>query len=145
MSLVGVMQVVTVLIAIPLVKPLVCAFLNLMIWAFVTDIIDYHESLTGLREDGPIYFVYSFSCKVGQAIARGVGGGAIGLVGCNVNIEVQEQKRLHGIYMLGTLAPAIIMLIVFLIITLIYPLNKNRTLQLAEDLKKKRNRQIKRE
>lgn len=39
--------------------------------------------------------------------------------------------------MLGTLAPAIIMLIVFLIITLIYPLNKNRTLQLAEDLKKK--------
>ncbi|MFC7560430.1 MFS transporter [Paenibacillus farraposensis] len=50
-----------------------CAFLNLMIWAFVTDIIDYHESLTGLREDGTIYSVYSFSRKVGQAVAGGVG------------------------------------------------------------------------
>ncbi|AET58845.1 MFS transporter [Paenibacillus terrae] len=183
LSLVGVMQVVTVLIAIPLAKPLVArfgkkevtstgliltvivygmlyflpdltanqfvaisaigmfgyAFFNLMIWAFVTDIIDYHESLTGLREDGTIYSVYSFSRKVGQAVAGGIGGFAIGLVGYNVNLEVQEQKTLHGIYMLGTLAPAVIMLVVFLIIALIYPLSKNRTLQLAEDLKKKRN------
>ena len=26
-------------------------FFNLVIWAFVTDVIDYHEYLTGLRED----------------------------------------------------------------------------------------------
>ncbi|CAM4428565.1 MAG: glycoside-pentoside-hexuronide (GPH):cation symporter [Paenibacillus macerans] len=183
LSLVGVMQVATVLIAMPLAKPLVAkfgkkeitcvgllltvmaygilyflpdlsanqfvalsaigmfgyAFFNLMIWAFVTDIIDYHESLTGLREDGTIYSVYSFSRKVGQAVAGGVGGFAIGLVGYNVKLEVQEQRTLDGIYMLATLAPAIIILFAFLVIVLLYPLSKNRTLQLAEDLKKKRN------
>lgn len=183
LSLVGVMQVVTVLIAIPLAKPLVArfgkkevtsagllltiatyaalyfipeltahqfvfvsalgmfgyAFFNLMIWAFVTDIIDYHEALTGLREDGTIYSVYSFSRKVGQAVAGGVGGFAIGLVGYNVKLEVQDQKTLDGIYMLGTLVPAVILLVVFILIAVVYPLNKNRTLQLAEDLQKKRN------
>lgn len=45
------------------------AFFNLMIWACVTDVIDYHEYLTGLREDGTVYSVYSFARKVGQAIA----------------------------------------------------------------------------
>ena len=37
--------------------------------------------LTGLREDGTVYSIYSFARKVGQAIAGGVGGFAIAAVG----------------------------------------------------------------
>ncbi|KHL91975.1 sugar transporter, partial [Paenibacillus sp. IHB B 3415] len=165
LSLVGVIQVVTVLIAIPLVKPLVAkfgkkeivaagliltiatftalyfipgltanqyvfisalglfgyAFFNLVIWAFITDIIDYHESSTGLREDATIYSVYSFSRKVGQAVAGGVGGFAIGLVGYNSSLDVQEPKTLDGIYMLGTIVPAAILIVVFLLVAFAYP------------------------
>ena len=52
-------------------------FFNFVVWAFVTDVIDYHEFLTGLREDGTVYSIYSLARKVGQALAGGIGGFAI--------------------------------------------------------------------
>ncbi|MGE8081054.1 MFS transporter [Peribacillus loiseleuriae] len=113
-------------------------FFNLVVWAFVTDVIDYHEYLTGLREDGTVYSIYSFARKVGQAIAGGVGGFAIAAVGYDSTREAQTQGALDGIHALATLVPAIILLIVFLILTFLYPLNKKRTIQLAVDLAEKR-------
>ncbi|MCM3768239.1 MFS transporter [Neobacillus niacini] len=111
---------------------------NLVIWAFVTDIIDYHEYLTGLREDGTIYAIYSMARKIGQAVAGGVGAAAIAAVGYNSQLEVQTAETLRGIHMVGTLIPAIVFLSVFVIITFLYPLNKKRTEQLAADLSEKR-------
>lgn len=115
------------------------AFFNLIIWAFVTDVIDYHEFLTGLREDGTVYSVYSFSRKVGQAIAGGLGGFAISAVGYNVNLKAQGADTLEGIHMLSTLLPAGIFFFVFLVLYFLYPLNKKRTLQLSTDLMKQRS------
>ena len=46
---------------------------NLLIWAFITDVIDYQEVQTGSRDDGTIYAVYSFARKIGQALAGGLG------------------------------------------------------------------------
>ena len=43
-----------------------------MVWAFITDVIDYHQYKTGLREDGTVYGVNSFARKVGQACAGAV-------------------------------------------------------------------------
>ncbi|MGG3467206.1 glycoside-pentoside-hexuronide (GPH):cation symporter [Neobacillus pocheonensis] len=111
---------------------------NLVVWAFVTDVIDYHEYLTGLREDGTVYSIYSFSRKVGQAIAGGLGGYAIASVGYNQTLKAQAQSTLDGIHTLGTLVPAIVMVVIFLILVFLYPLNKNKTKQLAIDLAEKR-------
>ena len=113
---------------------------NLVIWAFVTDIIDYHEYLTGLREDGTIYAIYSMARKIGQAVAGGVGATAIAAVGYNSTLEVQTAETLSGIHMIGTLVPALIFLAVFIIITFLYPLNKKRTNKLATDLAENRNK-----
>ncbi|PLS09701.1 MFS transporter [Neobacillus cucumis] len=112
---------------------------NLVVWAFVTDVIDYHEYLTGLREDGTVYSIYSFARKVGQAVAGGLGGAAIAAVGYNSTVQEQTQNTLNGIHTLGTLVPAIVFVVIFLILTFLYPLNKKRTLQLAIDLAEKRN------
>ena len=114
--------------------------LNLTIWAFVTDVIDYHEYLTGLREDGTIYSIYSMARKIGQAIAGGVGGAAIAAVGYNSELKVQTADTLNGIHMLGTLVPAIVLGLVFLVLMFLYPLNKKRTAQLAIDLAEKREK-----
>ena len=100
---------------------------NLVVWAFVTDVIDYHEYLTGLREDGTVYSIYSMARKVGQAVAGGVGGAAIAGAGYNPTLQVQTESTLHGIHTLGTLVPAIVFALIFLVITLLYPLNKKRT------------------
>ena len=111
---------------------------NLVIWAFVTDVIDYHEYLTGLREDGTVYSIYSMARKIGQAVAGGVGGAAIAAVGYNAELKAQTADTLSGIHMLGTLVPAILLGVVFLVIMFLYPLNKKRTEQLAIDLAEKR-------
>ncbi len=114
------------------------AFFNVVIWAFVTDVIDYHELLTGLREDGTVYSIYSFARKVGQAIAGGIGGFAIGLVGYNAANSVQTQGALDGIHMLATLVPAIVFGVIFLILVFLYPLNKKRTDEMAIELNARR-------
>ncbi|WP_274364970.1 MFS transporter [Paenibacillus thermotolerans] len=117
------------------------AFFNIVIWAFVTDVIDYQEFVTGLREDGTVYSVYSFSRKVGQAIAGGIGGVAIGAIGYNAALEVQTESVLKGIYVLGTLVPAFAYLLIFMILVFLYPLNKQRTNQLAANLAEQRKKQ----
>ena len=113
-------------------------FFNFVIWAFVTDVIDYHEFLTGLREDGTVYSIYSFARKVGQALAGGLGGIAIAAVGYDATREAQTQVALDGIHALGTLVPGIVYVVIFLILVFLYPLNKKRTNQLSVDLAVKR-------
>lgn len=114
------------------------AFFQLLMWAFVTDVIDFHEYLTGLKEDGTIYSLYSIARRIGQGIATGIGGILIGAVGYNGNLESQTQGTLDGIHMLATLIPAIGLIIMVLLLIFVYPLNKNRTNQLATDLNEKR-------
>lgn len=113
-------------------------FFNLVIWAFVTDVIDYHEYVTSLREDATVYAIYSMARKIGQAVAGGVGGYAMGAVGYNSVLKVQSEQTLDGIYALATLVPAIFYIVIFLIMVFLYPLNKNRTLQLSADLAARR-------
>jgi GPH family glycoside/pentoside/hexuronide:cation symporter len=113
---------------------------NLVIWAFVTDVIDYHEYLTGLREDGTVYAIYSMARKIGQAVAGGIGGVAIAAVGYNSELATQTVETLEGIHMLGTLVPAVVLGVVFLLFVFLYPLNKKRTEQLAIDLAQNREK-----
>ena len=114
------------------------AFFNLVVWAFVTDVIDYHEFLTGLREDGTVYSIYSFARKVGQALAGGIGGFAIAAVGYDATRGEQTEAALKGIHTLATLVPAVVYLVIFLILAFLYPLTKKRVNQLTVDLADKR-------
>jgi len=111
---------------------------NIVVWAFVTDVIDYQEYLTGLREDGTVYSIYSFARKIGQALAGGIGGFAIAAVGYNAVNKVQGESVLDGIHTIATLVPAISFFVIFLIVAFVYPLGKNRVNQLAIDLAAKR-------
>ena len=99
---------------------------NLIMWAIITDIIDDREVASGHREDGTIYAVYSFARKVGQAVAGGLGGWALGWIGFDSLAQVQTQSVVEGIYTISTLIPAILYSIVFLALAFIYPLNKSR-------------------
>src|SRR5690606_35762508 len=102
---------------------------NLVVWAFVTDVIDYHEFLTDMREDATVYSIYSMARKIGQAVAGGIGGYALGAVGYDSTLEVQSTTTLDGLYGLATMIPAIIYILIFLILMFLYPLNKKRTLE----------------
>lgn len=100
------------------------AIFNMLIWAKITDVIDYNEVKFGERNDGIIYGVYSFSRKIGQALAGGLGGYALAFIGFNAAVQEQTTQVLDGIYAFSTLFPAVCYGIVALIMLLGYPLSK---------------------
>lgn len=111
---------------------------NLIIWAFITDIIDDHEVKTGVREDGTIYAVCSFSRKIGQAIASAMGAWSLSLIGYVEGAAKQTEVVTDGIYNIATLIPAVLYIVVGLVLAFVYTLNKKKVLENVEILKARR-------
>ena len=113
-------------------------FFNLIVWAFITDVIDYQEVKTKSRKDGTVYAVYSFARKVGQALAGGLGGFALTAVGYNSSLAVQTPEVTLGIYKIATLVPGLAFLAVAAVIAFWYPLSKKMVKENNEELKRRR-------
>lgn len=113
-------------------------FFNTVIWANITDVIDDQEVVTGHREDGTVYAVYSFARKVGQALAGGVGGWALEIIGYESAAAVQTGAVLNGLYATATIVPAIGFFVVAVMLWFIYPLNKTKVEENAAILKNRR-------
>ena len=112
---------------------------NLIIWAFVSDVIDDQEVRTGKREDGTIYAVCSFSRKLGQAIASALGGWSLGWIGYMEGSMVGQTEAVRqGIYNIATLVPMILYLAVGLCLAVIYPLSKKKVAENTAALKRAR-------
>lgn len=116
-------------------------FFNMVIWAFITDIIDYQEVRTGNRDDGTVYAIYSFSRKLGQAIAGGISGFALSMIGyvsaTAGQVVQQTQEALDGIYNISTLVPALGYLVVMLLLLFVYPLGKKQVEENAAILRQR--------
>lgn len=112
---------------------------NLIIWAFVSDVIDDQEVRTGKREDGTIYAVCSFARKLGQAIASALGGWSLGWIGyVEASMVGQTEAVKNGIYSIATLVPMILYLAVGVCLIVIYPLSKKKVNENTAFLKAKR-------
>lgn len=111
---------------------------NLIIWAFITDIIDYQEVQTGKREDGTVYAVYSFARKVGQALAGGLGGFVLTAIGYVSEAPAQTESVSERIYTVATLIPGVCYLIVFFIMQFKYPLTRSEVEKNTAVLQNKR-------
>ncbi len=114
---------------------------NLIMWAFITDIIDDLEVKRGAREDGTIYGAYSFARKIGQAVAGGLGGFALAFIGYNEELQVQNAEVIEGIYNIATLIPAVLYTLVALSLLFLYPLSKQKVEENIAILKKRREEQ----
>lgn len=100
---------------------------NLMVWAFITDVIDYHQYVSGYREDGTVYGVNSFARKVGQALAGGIGGFMLQIIGYQSSTTggATQSLMVQGrIYALANLLPAILLILAAIVLAFFYPLNK---------------------
>ena len=112
---------------------------NLIVWAFVSDVIDDQEVRTGSRDDGTIYAVCSFARKLGQAIASALGGWALSWIGyAEGSLSGQTQAVKDGIYNIATLVPTILYVAVGVCLFVIYPLNKKKVADNTALLKAKR-------
>ena len=97
---------------------------NMLILANITDIIDYQELLTGKRDDATIYGMYSFSRKIGQALAGGLGGFVLTYLGYNSAAATQTVAVTEAIYTVSSLLPGVCYLSIGLILAFAYPLSK---------------------
>ncbi len=113
-------------------------FLVLEVWALVMDVIDYHEYLSGRREEGTAYAFYSFTRKLGQTLA-GVGTNVLlGVIGYNVDATEttgQTSEVVAKLYDISTLIPAIVLTVMFVLLAFCYKLSKKRVEELHEQLK----------
>lgn len=111
---------------------------TMLIWALVTDCLDYSEWKFHERSDGSMYSLYTFSRKIGSTIAStGVSFGlaAIGFVsGSNV---VQTAEAVNGIYFLVNIIPVVTCILELVGVGLIFNLNKETTEQMYAELKAK--------
>lgn len=100
---------------------------GLMVWSFITDIIDDIQVKTHTREDGTVYTGYMFARKIGQALSGllpGIVLAATGYVAADAGEAVrQSAETLNNIYGVATLAPAIGNGLIALILLFFYPLS----------------------
>lgn len=115
-------------------------FFNTVIWANITDVIDDQEVKVGQREDGTVYAVYSFARKVGQALAGGVGGWALEIIGYESAAVAQSTAVLQGLYTTSTLIPALGFFTVAFLLWFVYPLNKKQVEKNVVILREKRGK-----
>ena len=104
----------------------------------VTDVIDDMEVKNHTRDDGTVYGMYSFARKIGQAIAGGLSGWALGWIGYDELATSQTQEVANGIYNLSTFFPAIIYALCGLALLLIYPLSKAKVEANVKELESRR-------
>ena len=108
-------------------------------WALITDVIDQSEIVTGAREDGSIYAMYSFARKLGQAAAAGVSGWLLTAIGyVPGSASGQTPQVLGGIFAIATLVPAVGFALLAAILWWWYPLRKHRVEENVARLKEKR-------
>ena len=112
-------------------------------WAMVADAIDQQELLSGQREDGMAFAVCSFARKLGHTAAG---------AGCNVLLQaigyvvregsqdpVAQTAAVAGrMYTSATLVPAITFALLFLLLSVFYPLGKKNLAKMQGALAQRR-------
>jgi sugar (glycoside-pentoside-hexuronide) transporter len=103
-------------------------------WAMIPDTVEYAEHKLGVRSDGAIYSTASFF----QKLAKTIGGAGValvlGLAGYQAN-QTQTAGALDAIHGVLTLVPIGIM-VILIILTKIYPLDKSAHDALVRELAK---------
>lgn len=125
-------------LALLFVATLGTSMFSLMIWAFINDVNDNHQVITGIREDGTIYGINFFGRKIAQAFANGIGGMLLSLIGYRSSTmggRVQSTAVINHIYLLANLVPALLLITAAAILAFWYPLNKKRVLAVSAQLK----------
>lgn len=115
---------------------------TMLIWALVSDCLDYSEWKTGVRSDGSMYSLYTFSRKIGSTVASTGIAASLGLVGyvSGMNV-VQTEEAVMGIYYVCNAIPFICYALQLVGIGLIFNLDKKKTDEMYAEMAKLREAQ----
>lgn len=109
------------------------AFIFLLLWAIVTDVIDYNEQTYGLHDEATSYAFFTFMRKLGQTVAAILVNLALLRIGYTDNVLNTANitgETLNTMYADSVLIPAILYLLIFLVLRFMYPLGKKQIAEL---------------
>ena len=109
---------------------------SMMISIYLIDCMDFGEWKTGVRVEGVMASVNSFTSKLGSGIASGLVGVIMGMAGYDGNLSVQPDSAITAIKFLFNGLPLIGMAIL-LLLAILYNLDKFMP-QVKADLEKKK-------
>ena len=116
------------------------ALVNMLVWALEADTVEYGEWKTGVRAEGIIYALFSFTRKTGQAVGGALAAYALALGGYAAGAEVQSSSAEWGIRAAAGLLPAVAAVIAVAVMFL-YPLTDARHKQLVDEIARRREEQ----
>lgn len=114
---------------------------TMLIWAFVTDCIDYSELQTGERNDGSLYSIYTFSRKIGSTLASTIASFSLGIIGYVSGIQYQTPEVASHIRTLCTSIPVITCILELIGIGLVYNLTNEKTNEMYAKLKERHSKE----
>src|SRR5690606_6055872 len=111
----------------------------MVVWALVTDCIDFAEYQTGKHYEGTLFSFYSFARKVGMGLGSAIGSFALGWVGFVSGAKSQSAEVAQGVLKMYTGMPIVAFIIILIGVALIYNLNAQKTSEMYAALKARRN------
>ena len=130
---------VNIYIALYLISNIGQTSFTMLVWAFVTDAIDYNEYITGQRNDGSLYSIYTYSRKKGTTVASVGVSGILSAIGFITTATTQTPEVVARIRMLGTGVPFIAVVLEIIGIGLIWNLSKSDTEKIQAELRNRRS------
>ena len=108
----------------------------MLVWALISDCIDYMESVTGRREEGSVYSCVTLFRKIGSGLGAALLGVALTWTGYDETLDVAQQaigvglnvKNLAAIYLL------VGAVLIFLSLGFIYNLNNKKMKEVEKKL-----------
>ncbi len=119
-------QNVNLYIALYIISSLGQSTFTMLVWAFVTDAIDYNEKLAGKRYDASLYSIYTFSRKIGSTVASVGVSGVLAAIGFVADAPSQTIEVVNSIRLLGTGVPLLAVILEIIGVGLIWNLKEEK-------------------
>lgn len=111
--------------------------INMLVWALEADTVEYGEWKTGVRSEGIVYALFSFTRKTGQAVGGAVAAYALAFGGYAAGAAHQSDGALFGIRAGAGLLPTVFGLLAGAIM-FAYPLTDARHAEIVAEVAQKR-------
>ncbi|MDE6181801.1 MAG: MFS transporter [Eubacteriales bacterium] len=112
--------------------------INTIIYALVSDAIDYQEYISGKRNEGMVYSSYSLARKLSQALSGGIGGFALAFLGYEAGVAEQLPEVGIGIKNIAIGVSLVGLILTALILLFVYNLSKKRLAEVQGELEKRK-------
>ncbi|WP_411721514.1 glucuronide transporter [Mycetocola sp.] len=121
----------------------ICQFgltlVNMLVWALEADTVEYGEWKTGVRAEGIIYALFSFTRKTGQAVGGALAAYALAWGGYVAGAEAQSVQAEWGIRAGAGLIP-LAASILAIVVMLFYPLTDKRHKEIVLEIADRRQK-----